>query len=388
MVRRILHISNSPYRSLTKAGPSYQIFKELAQGADEYHVLGQSLVRSFSSEQEGNLHFHLLPTPSAKTFSLLSYHAAYLIRKYAIDGVISQDPILGGVAAFHCAGLFRIPLMVEVHTDVYFRYLRSRNPVLNAIGWMACHVLRRATRVRALDQIQADLFKGVGVPPGRIAHIPYRVDTGFFQPGVIDRPRARRILGYDGEVLIVSVGRFVEQKGFIELLSAFKEAKSMMPALRLVIVGGGPLEGAYRSQISRDRLAGGVRLLPWLSHQRVRELLGAADVYAQPSLPGKGDWMPRAILEAMAMGLPVVASSVGGIPEVVRPGRNGVLVPPADIERLRSALLQLSADADVGARLGEQGRRDVSKFYAWADTFERYRKALYSLDAAERPTDV
>jgi glycosyltransferase involved in cell wall biosynthesis len=381
MLRRILHISNSSYQSLTKAGPSYHIFRELARDADEYHVLGQSRSLSFSNEREGNLFLHLLPARSAKIFSLLAYQAAYLIRKYSIDGVLSQDPVLGGVAALHSARLFRIPVMVEVHTDVYFSYQRKRNPLAKALAEVAFRVLRQATLVRALDRIQADFFKRGGVSPERIVHIPYRVDTDFFKPGVCSRPDTRFKLGFDGELVIVSIGRFVEQKGFLELLSAFREAAATTPSLRLLIVGGGPMEDAYRACISRNRLGGAVRVLPWVSRECLRDVLAAADVYAQPSLAGKGDWMPRTILEAMAMGLPVVASSIGGIPEVVQNGRNGILVPPADIERLRSGLLELCRHAELRARLGGQGRRDVSASYKWRETFERYRHAVYSLDA-------
>jgi glycogen(starch) synthase len=383
MLRRILHVSNSSYRSLSDAGPSSDIFRELSRDAAEYHVLGQNSSLSFAADRDGKLYLHLVPAPSGKTFALLAYYAAYLIRKHSIDGVVCQDPVLGGIAALHATRLFRIPLMVEVHTDVYFEHVRATNPVLNLIGSTASHVLRRATRVRAVDNIQARLIQSLGVHPSRIVHVPYRVDTRFFQPGRVSRSSVRRNLGYDGEVLIASIGRFVEQKGFPNLLAAFNQAKLTMPSLRLIIVGAGPMEGAYRAAIDQDELATSVQLVPWVPHERMRSLLAAVDIYVQPSLAGKGDWMPRTVLEAMAMGLPIVASSVGGIPDVVRDGRNGVLVPPGDTERLRLAVLELSDRADIRARMGRQARLDVCARYAWDETFERYREALYSLDACE-----
>jgi glycosyltransferase involved in cell wall biosynthesis len=382
VLRRILHVSNSSYQSLAKAGPSYDIFKELARGAAEYHVLGQSRTLSFSTERQDNLYLHLVPAPSSKIFSLVSYQAAYLIRKYSLDGVLCQDPVLGGVAALHSARIFRIPVMVELHTDIYFRYLRSRNPVLNAIGRAARHVLRRATRVRVTGKTLADLLERAGVPPGRMVHVPYRVDESFFEPGLVARTEARRKLDCDDELLLVSVGRFIEQKGFLELLSAFGGVASRSPSVRLLLAGGGPMEEAYRAVISRDGLAGTVRLLPWLSRGEQRELLAAADVYLQPSLPGRGEWMPRTILEAMAMGLPVVASGLGGIPDVIQDGRNGMLVQPGDIEQLCLVLLELNRHADLRGNLGDQARRDVVAHYGWEEGFERYRDALYSLDSS------
>jgi glycosyltransferase involved in cell wall biosynthesis len=146
------------------------------------------------------------------------------------------------------------------------------------------------------------------------------------------------------------------------------------------------MEEAYRAVIGRDGLAGAVRLLPWLSRWEQRELLAAADVYLQPSLPGRGEWMPRTILEAMAMRLPVVASSVGGISDVIQHGRNGMLVPPGDIEQLHLALVELSRHADLRDRLGSEARQDVTAHYGWKEGFERYRDALYSLDSSSVPT--
>ena len=388
MLQRILHVSNSPYRSLAEAGPSYDIFKELARDAAEYHVLGQSGALAFSTERVGNLYLHLVPAPSAKVFSLLAYQAAYLIRKYSIDGVLCQDPVLGGLAALHSARLFRVPVMVELHTDIYFRYLRSRNPILKAVGRAAGSVLRDATRVRVTGKRLANLLAGAGVQPARMVCVPYRVDTSFFQPGLIARTEARRRLGYDDELVVVSVGRFIEQKGFLQLLSAFSELAPTAPSVRLVIAGGGSMEEEYRAVIRRNCLAGAVRLLPWISREEQRELLTAGDVYVQPSLAGKGEWMPRTLLEAMAMGLPVAASNVGGIADVVQDGRNGMLLPPGDTDRLRLTLLELSRHADLRALLGGQARRDVAALYSWKEGFQRYRDALYSLDEVGVPQSV
>jgi glycosyltransferase involved in cell wall biosynthesis len=380
MVSRILHLSNSPYASLSEAGPSYEIFSELAAGAEEYHVLAQNVRRAFAHDAIGNLHLHLVPARSAKMFALLAYQAGGLIRRYGLDGVLCQDPVLGGVAGVHAARRHGIPVLVELHGDVYFRYLRSHNPVLRPIGELARWVLRRATRVRVTGPSLGRALEDAGVDQARMVHVPYRVKTDFFDPALADRAAVRERLGLGEAVVVMSVGRFVRQKGYRELIEAFAEVVREEPLARLVLAGGGQLEREYRATIARLGLEGSVRLFDWVTRVEERNFLAAADVYTQPSVAGEGEWMPRAILEAMAMRLPVVASNVGGMGDVVRHGENGLLL--SHRFELGECLLTLVADADRRQALGAQSRQDAKSLFDWDRSFDRYRAALYSMDAA------
>jgi glycosyltransferase involved in cell wall biosynthesis len=116
----------------------------------------------------------------------------------------------------------------------------------------------------------------------------------------------------------------------------------------------------------------------WVSREEQRLLLAAADVYVQASLPGLGEWMPRTILEAMAMGLPVVASTVGGIEDVVT-ARHGALVPGGDRVALAEALANLVGDRERRVALGLNARAVAVRHYGWQDGFELYRKALHGM---------
>lgn len=379
MVRRILHVSNSPYASLAEAGPSYEIFQELAAGAEEYHVLAQNVHRAFAHDSSGKLHLHLVPALSGKTFALFAYRARRLIPRYGLDGVLCQDPVLGGAAGVHSARRQGVPVLVELHGDVYFRYLRSRNPALRAVGELARRVLRHATRVRVTGPSLGRALEGAGVDPARMVHVPYRVKTEFFDPSRVDRAAARERLGLAEAVVVVSVGRFVKQKGYRELIEAFATVLREEPAACLVLAGGGPLEPEYHAVVERLGIGESVRLLGWVSREEERDLLAAADVYTQPSVAGEGEWMPRAILEAMSMGLPIVASSVGGMADVLRHDENGLLFPSGG-EELPACLLALVPDAGRRRALGAEARRDAVTSYEWSQSFDLYRAALYSMD--------
>jgi glycosyltransferase involved in cell wall biosynthesis len=379
VISRVLHISNSPYASLRDAGPSYRIFTELAAGGEEYHVLARHESNRFGADREGNLYLHLVPSLNSKVFPLLAYYSFPLIRRYRLEGIVCQDPLLGGVAGVHAGRLFGIPTLLEVHSDLYFHLAASANPYRSALGRLAFGALRRATSVRVGSRNLKPLLERAGVDPSRVAYVPYRVDLELFDPEAQAGGNTRERLELGNGPLVVTVGRFVPQKGYLELIDAFAEVHRRLPQARLVIAGGGPLEASYRERIGRRSLEDAVRLLPWVSRTEQVELLAAADVYTQPSVPGKGEWMPRTILEAMAMRLPVVASDTAGIPDVVHDGENGLLVRPGDGTRLADALVELGSSAELRERLGARARRDAETSYGWDDCFRRYRALVYSM---------
>jgi glycosyltransferase involved in cell wall biosynthesis len=142
-------------------------------------------------------------------------------------------------------------------------------------------------------------------------------------------------------------------------------------SIRLLIAGDGPERPRLVSEIARLGLDGAVELLG--TRGDVHELLAAADVFV---LSSESEGMPMSVLEAMAAGLPVVASAVGGVPEVVRDGETGALVPPRDPVALAEAIRLLVADPALRQRFGDAGRRRVEREFAVAD-FRRAHLELY-----------
>lgn len=155
--------------------------------------------------------------------------------------------------------------------------------------------------------------------------------------------------------LIGAAGRFVPAKGLAFLIRAFSSLAVSMPDVRMQIAGAGLLEGEIREAIGCLGLADRVELLGW--QDDMAPLFRRWAIFAQPSLE---EAFGLCVLEAMAEGLPVVASSVGGIPEIVEDGRTGLLVPAADPDALASALSKLLSDGQSRRTMGEAGRAAVS----------------------------
>jgi glycosyltransferase involved in cell wall biosynthesis len=188
---------------------------------------------------------------------------------------------------------------------------------------------------------------------------------------------AREALGLpSGPSHVLSVvGRLEEQKGHRYLLDAFAQVLGVVSDAHLVLAGDGTLRGALAQQAERLGIEHRVH---FLGHCRgVQTILDASDVFVLPSL---WEAMPFALLEAMASGLPVVATAVAGVPELVVEGETGLLAPPATVDPLRDALLRTLLMPQAGRALGVAGQRRVEEHFSLRhmlrQTQELYRKLL------------
>ena len=182
--------------------------------------------------------------------------------------------------------------------------------------------------------------------------------------GVPDGAGFTRRGGQDGPLKIAAVGRLVETKGFEYLLRALSECRFPCEA---VIVGDGPLRGRLSRAVRSCGLSGKVRFAGVVPNEEVFRVLAASDVFVMPSIVGNNgdrDGIPNVLLEAMSVGLPVVASRISGIPEAVMDEGTGILVREKDAQAIGAALERLYRDRGMGARLGAAGRALVEKRFS------------------------
>ncbi len=158
----------------------------------------------------------------------------------------------------------------------------------------------------------------------------------------------------DNEVLIGSVGRLVEFKGYKYLLTAFKIVLEKIPAAKLMIVGDGELMGSLKTQA--DTLKISDRLIFTGFRDDLKAVYSAFDIYINSSIEGGGELFPFSVLYAMAQGLPIAAARVGDIPEMIRDNENGFLVPERSPYKIAEKLLELINDPDTSITFGKTGR--------------------------------
>ncbi|MCY7316789.1 MAG: TIGR03088 family PEP-CTERM/XrtA system glycosyltransferase [Rubrivivax sp.] len=250
---------------------------------------------------------------------------------------------------------------------------------------------RRLQRVRRLysgfvqrhvtvsQDLQRYLVDRVGIRAARVQSICNGVDTDRFHPATTQQPEPIAGCPFDPSRhwLVGTVGRMQVVKNQTLLVQAFLRALSLQPALRqqlrLVLVGDGPLRAQAQALLD----AAGAADLAWLPGERrdVPELLRGLHLYALPSL---AEGISNTVLEAMASGLPVLATAVGGNVELTQPGITGELVPSGDIEAMAQALLRLHGDAARTQAMRLQARTLALQRYsldamvsAYADLYDR-----------------
>ena len=218
--------------------------------------------------------------------------------------------------------------------------------------------LRRARRVIAVSEVtRSHYLERARLRPERVVTMYNGIDPTGFQAGPEDREAARRELGLDPDApVLVTVAVQREPKGIQHMLAALPEVAAAFPAVRYLLVGDGPHRPALEEQVRALGLDG--RVLFAGARDDVARMLSAADLFVLPSLT---EALPTVLAEAMAAGRPIVATTVGGIPEMVRHGEAALLVPPADPEALAAAVCRLLANPRQAVAMGRSGRRLVAE---------------------------
>lgn len=280
-----------------------------------------------------------------------------LIGDKAIDVVQ-----LGGLVNPHAAIAAR-----QEDTPVVWQILDTRTPMVLRRLMMPL-VLRLADIVMTTGRAVADVHPGAAGLGERLRPFYPPVEPQVFSAGRGDRVSARARFGFAPEDLVlVSVGNLNPQKGHEHLLRAAAIARRARPEVKVLVAGAPhPTHRAYEDGLRREAgrlgLDVGKDVLFTGELSDVRPALAAADVFVLASVP-RSEGAPTAIGEAMMMELPVVATDVGAVREVVDDGRTGFVVPPLDVSALAAAILRILDDDEARASFASRGRaRAIERF--------------------------
>jgi glycosyltransferase involved in cell wall biosynthesis len=255
-----------------------------------------------------------------------------------------------------------IPFSFTAHAkDIYLsrpgvirRHLRAATFAATCTGYNAAHLRGLAPRIA----------------PGKIHLIHHGIDLEVFREG----GAAKEAGPPSARPLVLSVGRLVPKKGHEDLISACAALRTRGVDFECLIVGSGPLRDALSSAIASRGLQNVVSLRGAMTHLQLIELYRRADLFVlAPRIAEDGDrdGIPNVIAEAMAVGVPVVATDISGIPELVRHGQTGLLVPSRDPAGMAAAMQQLLADRALAGRLAREARRRLElDFNLWEKTRE------------------
>lgn len=252
---------------------------------------------------------------------------------------------LAGAAAWVCARLLDLPFTVTVHAyDIY-----SSNDLLKLVS-------NEASRIVAISEYNRQQVIASGSCPAEAISV---IHCGVNLASIQQQPQVKVERIANESIRILSVGSLVAKKGHSHLIAACYQLKQRGVDFICTIIGGGPDEPALRRQIQTYGLQDQVKLLGARPHPEIMDAYRQHDLFVLASVVTPGgdrDGIPVVLMEAGAVGLPLISTEVSGIPELVRPGQTGWLVPPGDSNALADAIAALAADPVLRAQLGQNAR--------------------------------
>jgi len=349
-------------RRLTERGHDVFVLASGAKGYPRRDITSEGTV--YRAYEIGP--YFSTPAISSRIASL-TLLTQYLIRKQKIDIVHVHDLTVSAVSAFFGKLFTRVPSIGKHTGDMVYEFMgiKSKGSPMDLESlWEANllnkslfkfekRVLNKYTLIHAPSEYKKKFIECLGIEAEKIRVIP----NGIEMPNLEHNSDGKAVL---------TAARLVPWKGLDILLDALALVKQEIPDVRLKIAGEGPERNNLEKQVAEIGLKKNVEFLGGVPHAEVYRLMACADAYALPSFY---DPAPHAPLEALSVGTPVIASRVGGVPEVVNK-ENGVLVKPGEPEELASGLLKVLKHPNLRAKMGAAGIKTAKK-YEWSTIVDK-----------------
>jgi glycogen synthase len=360
--------------------------RALASLGHEVHVVTLDFPGAPYEEADSLLYVHRvavdLPAPTFHTWVLLFNHffekrVGQLAKKYGQPDIVHVHDWLtvsAGVASKH---LMRAPLVMTFHSTESSRSSSFRTPESAMVGGLEWWGSYEAAKVIAVSEwMKSEVVSQFKVPPNKVVEIPNAVDMAKFEKSVDVAATRRKWNVQPGERLIAAVGRLTSQKGFDDLIRALPVVQKSIPGAKLLVMGDGYMRGELEALAKGEGVAARTTFAGFVSDDDLVDAIKSSDMVAVPSR-----FEPFGIiaLEAMAAGVPVVVSRVGGLAEIVEDGIDGLEVDPNSPHSIAEATIRLLSDQALASRLTARAREKVKTYNwkRWAEkTLEVYEAAV------------
>jgi glycosyltransferase involved in cell wall biosynthesis len=336
----------------------------------------QSNIEDPGYERDGIPHFVLGVRRSKTNFPRAIARLTTLLRRERVDILHTHhyDEALIGLVAARLAGTPAVVVGRHYHDEIYLLTNGFKRKALLALeGWVnrrAKAIVVPSTPIRSL------LVERQRVPADKVHVIPYGFDfraDRYRPPTQEEVERIREELGLQGYFVVGNFARHHRLKGQEYLLHAFARFVQDEPSARLLMVGDGPDHGRLRALARELGLEETGRVLFTGWRKDARRLMGAVDVVVHPTLL---DSFPQVMVEAMALGKPLITTPAAGPMDQVRPGRTGLMVPMRDVEALYGALVWVRTHGEEARAMGERARAYVQAELDIRSVIPRY-EAVY-----------
>ena len=282
----------------------------------------------------------------------LSFHladrVAAIVQKERFDVLHFHEPLMPALP------MTMLRMSTTANVGTFHAFARSNVGYYYGRRWLEPYLAFLHRGIAVSEPARAFLHQYFPEYPLRV--IPNGIDINVFKPGQAPIRHLR-----DDSVNVLFVGRLEKRKGLGDLLRGYEFMRSRVPKSRLIVVGDGPLRGKVESYISRHRVPD-VVLAGYVPDTVLPRYYGSADIFCVPATGAESFGI--VLLEAMASGLPIVATEIEGYMSVLEPGRDSMTVQPKGWAELGAALIILARDADLRRRMGAYGHEKARR-YAW-----------------------
>jgi glycosyltransferase involved in cell wall biosynthesis len=288
--------------------------------------------------------------------------ALQVIRSKGVDTIVACWTIPQGLIAMILKAITKRPVVLSafpVELSLAISRYRFLVPLLRI-------TFNKADLIVANSQYTKNLIASLGTPPEKI-HVLYPgVDTSRYLN--VRKDNAEKEFGLHNVPILLTVARLVERKGTKYLVQAMPKILCAVPTATLVIVGDGPERNQLEREVRRLKLNDNVVFLGKVTEDKLLSLYQISDVFVLPAIvdsDGNTEGLGVVLLEAMSTQKPVVASRVGGIPEVVVHDQTGMLVEPGNPDELARAITYLLRNDQTSVKMGRRGRQRVEHIFDW-----------------------
>jgi len=342
---------------------------------DEFRAVEKSLM---DVEKEG---VRVITIPSLVRrihlfYDLRAFFALIKILRNERPDIVHTHTSKAGILGRWAAFFVRVPVIIHTpHGHVFWGYfgkLKTRIFILlEKISALVTDRLVMLTEQEKIDHLHFHI-----APENKFSVVHSGINLDEFSNTSVDPAAMKRRLGIPEDNLIVgTVGRLTSIKGHRYLIEAARKIAGSRPDTTFVILGDGELLDELKNMVTRSDIEENIKFLGWRSD--VAEVMSTFDIFALPSL---NEGMGRVLVEAMALGRPIVASNIGGIPDLVVDCENGYLVPVGDVETLAARIKKLLDDPEKREEMGECGKKIAIDYSANAmvEEIDRlYRELLH-----------
>ena len=314
-------------------------------------------------------------------------HFLYLLAVLKLAGkcdiLYAQTIFSAGIPGFLAGKLFGKKLVIKITGDHAWERFNNGESVEEfqnkKYGWrvefvkkMQAYLLKKASKIITPSQYLKRIIVGWGVPSEKIA-VVYNA-AAVLPDSTISRQEAQKKINVEGDI-ILSVGRLMSWKGFDTLIEIMPDLLKENPNFYLVIAGDGPEEKKLKAKIAELKLEDKVKLAGRIPHSKKHLYFRAADLFV---LNTGYEGLSHVILETMQAGAPIVTTNIGGNPELIEDGENGILTEYNNKEQLKGAILRLFGDKNLQEKF-KQNSKEKLKMFTWQIIIDQTLEVFHSL---------